>query len=97
MVDVYDVLKAFGVTCPAMQHALKRMLCSGKRGKCTTLQDMEEAIQSIQRSIELEVNDAEGSYYQGKQIEQSSSDAEYALDLAAKVSRRGRDGKGDPR
>lgn len=53
-VDVYDVLKAFNVKCPAMQHALKKMLCSGLRGHKDTLQDKHEAIQSIERSIELD-------------------------------------------
>jgi hypothetical protein len=53
-VDVYDVLKGFNVTCPAMQHALKKMLCSGLRGHKGSVQDKEEAIASIKRSIELD-------------------------------------------
>jgi hypothetical protein len=52
--DVYDVLKGFNVQCPAMQHAIKKMLCSGLRGHKGTVQDKEEAIASIKRSIELE-------------------------------------------
>lgn len=51
--DVYDVLKGFNVQCPAMQHAIKKMLCSGLRGHKGSVQDKEEAIASIQRSIEL--------------------------------------------
>lgn len=54
MVDVYDVLSAFEVANPAMQHALKKMLAPGKRGAKSTIQDMKEAIQSIERAIELE-------------------------------------------
>lgn len=54
-VDVYDVLVAFEVSCPAMQHAIKKMLCSGLRGHKDSIQDKEEAIASIQRSIELEI------------------------------------------
>lgn len=53
-VDVYDVLKAFDVTCPAMQHAIKKMLCSGTRGYKNAEKDKLEAIASIERSIELE-------------------------------------------
>lgn len=53
-VDVYDVLKAFEVTCPAMQHAIKKMLCSGQRGVKDSIRDKREAIDSINRSIELE-------------------------------------------
>lgn len=52
-VDVYDVLKAFEVTCPARQHAIKKLLAAGKRGSKTEQQDLQEAISSIQRSIEL--------------------------------------------
>ena len=52
-IDVYDVLVAFNVTCPAMQHAIKKCLMSGQRGYKDTKQDKREAIQSIERSIEL--------------------------------------------
>lgn len=52
-VDVYDVLLAFDVTCPAMQHAIKKCLAPGKRGYKNTTQDKNEAIASIKRSIEL--------------------------------------------
>ena len=31
-VDVYDVLKAFEVTNPALQHLIKKALCAGLRG-----------------------------------------------------------------
>lgn len=51
--DVYDVLKAFNVTCPAMQHAIKKMLCTGLRGHKDFQQDADEAIQSIYRAKEL--------------------------------------------
>lgn len=53
-VDVYDVLKGFNVQCPAMQHAIKKMLCSGQRGFKDAEKDKREAIQSIERSIELD-------------------------------------------
>jgi hypothetical protein len=51
--DVYDVLTAFGVTCPARQHAIKKLLAAGQRGGKTEKQDLEEAIVSINRSIDL--------------------------------------------
>lgn len=57
VVDVYDVLVAFDVRCPAMQHAIKKMLCSGLRGHKDSKQDKAEAIASIKRSIELEEQD----------------------------------------
>lgn len=53
-VDVYDVLKAFAVTNPATQHAIKKLLCAGLRGHKDKMQDLTEALKSIERAIELE-------------------------------------------
>lgn len=52
-VDVYDVLQAFGVTCPALQHAIKKLLCAGLRGAKSAEQDISEAANSCKRAIEL--------------------------------------------
>lgn len=52
-VDVYDVLKAFGVTCPARQHAIKKLLCAGNRGHKDLTTDLDEAINSVHRAKEL--------------------------------------------
>lgn len=52
-VDVYDVLKAFNVTCPAIQHAVKKLLCAGQRGSKSIETDFNEAINSIFRAKEL--------------------------------------------
>ena len=52
--DVYDVLKAWSVTNPATQHAIKKLLQPGQRGHKDTMQDLNEAQQSIARAIELE-------------------------------------------
>lgn len=54
IVDVYDVLKAFNVTCAARQHAIKKLLCSGIRGKGGELDDLVGAEAAICRAIELE-------------------------------------------
>lgn len=54
MVDVYEVLRAFGTGCPAIDHAVKKLLAPGKRGGKDALQDKREAIQSIVRSIEID-------------------------------------------
>lgn len=53
-IDVYDVLVAFGVTCPARQHAVKKLLCAGLRGKGDSVQDLEEAVQAVERAVSLE-------------------------------------------
>ena len=52
-VDVYDVLRAFGVSCPAAQHAIKKLLCPGLRGSKSAARDIEEAANSCRRAIEL--------------------------------------------
>lgn len=52
-IDVYDVLTAFGVTCPATQHAIKKLLCAGTRGHKDAATDLAEALTAIQRAIEL--------------------------------------------
>ncbi|QGF20964.1 terminase large subunit [Pectobacterium phage MA13] len=52
-VDVYDVLKAFGVTCPALQHAAKKVLCAGLRGHKDTAKDIREAIEALERAEQL--------------------------------------------
>lgn len=54
--DVYAVLAAFDVTCPGSQHAIKKLLCSGIRGKGNRLQDLKEARDAIDRAIQMEMN-----------------------------------------
>lgn len=46
-VDVYRVLTAFAVTEPGLQHAIKKLLCAGIRGKNDTDNDLKEAIDAI--------------------------------------------------
>lgn len=53
-IDVYDVLEAFEVTNSATAHAVKKLLASGQRGYKGVVQDLKEAIASIERAIELE-------------------------------------------
>ena len=53
--DVYSVLDAFDVTCPARQHAIKKLLCSGLRGKGDVLQDLREALEAVERAVQIEL------------------------------------------
>lgn len=53
-VDIYDVLIAWNVTNPAIQHAIKKLLQPGQRGHKDAIQDLQEAMLSIGRAIELE-------------------------------------------
>ena len=52
-VDVYDVLKAFEVTCPALQHLTKKSLCAGIRGHKTLAVDLQDIHDSSIRAIQL--------------------------------------------
>lgn len=54
VVDVYEVLRAFGVNCPATAHAVKKQLCPGQRGKGSKWMDLTEAVQSGERAIQLQ-------------------------------------------
>lgn len=57
-VDVYDVLHAFNVTNPALQHLIKKALCAGLRGHKDRMQDLIETRDSAIRAIELEESNA---------------------------------------
>jgi len=52
-IDVYRVLTLFDVTDPCQQHAVKKILCAGIRGDKSRAQDMREAIDSLNRSLEM--------------------------------------------
>lgn len=52
-IDVYDVLKAFAVTDPALQHLIKKALCTGLRGHKTREQDLQDILESAKRAVEL--------------------------------------------
>jgi hypothetical protein len=53
-VDVYDVLAAWGVSNPALQHLVKKALQPGGRGHKTVLQDLDDVVASAARARELE-------------------------------------------
>ena len=50
-VDVYRVLNAFDVHDAATQHAIKKLLAAGNRGHKDYVQDLKEAIASIELAI----------------------------------------------
>jgi hypothetical protein len=56
-VDVYRVLILFGVTDPCLQHAVKKLLCAGNRGVKDELKDVQEAIASLMRYLEIKTED----------------------------------------
>lgn len=56
LVDVYDILIAYNVTDPCVQHAIKKLLLPGLRHSKSRLEDLKEARWSIDRAIEEEEN-----------------------------------------
>ena len=56
-IDVYRVLLLFGVTDPCLQHATKKLLCAGNRGVKDELKDVQEAITSLTRYLEIKTED----------------------------------------
>lgn len=57
--DAYDVIQAWGLKNAAIDHALKKLLGGGDRGHKNLLQDIDEAIWSLQRAKELISSSAE--------------------------------------
>lgn len=53
-VDVYCVIKAFGITCPAIAHAVKKLLAPGQRGKGDVIADLKGVLAAVNRAVELE-------------------------------------------
>ncbi len=51
-VDVYRVLNAFPTGSPEIDHALKKLMAAGRRGVKGELQDLREAVQSIEARID---------------------------------------------
>ena len=55
--DIYRILKLYGVSDPCLQHAIKKLLCAGKRGVKNQTQDINEAILSLKRFLEMQGED----------------------------------------
>ena len=49
IIDVYRTLSAFNVTDPALQHAIKKLLCMGLRGHKDTMTDLDDALDSLHK------------------------------------------------
>lgn len=57
-IDVYRVLQLFEVTNPCIQHAIKKLLVAGGRGAGKdTERDLREAIDSLNRALEMRSED----------------------------------------
>lgn len=57
-IDVYRVIQLFEVTDPCLQHALKKIMCAGRRGGKDVAKDVQEAIDTLRRWQEMLSEDA---------------------------------------
>ena len=57
--DVYRVINIFGVFDPCIQHALKKLLCSGVRGYKDQSKDIQDVIDTLERWKQMRKEDAE--------------------------------------
>lgn len=53
-IDVYDILNLYGVKSHAVGHAIKKLLMAGQRGAKDYRQDLHEAVQAIQREMDMQ-------------------------------------------
>lgn len=56
-IDVYRLLELFGVTDQAIGHAIKKLMVAGGRGAKDVAQDIQEAIDTLQRWQEMRIED----------------------------------------
>lgn len=56
-IDVYRVLELFNVTDPCLQHAAKKILCAGNRDGKSQEQDIREAIDTLNRKLQMIAED----------------------------------------
>jgi hypothetical protein len=52
-VDIYMVLALFDVTDQAIGHAVKKLMCPGQRGDKSKMQDLEEAVKTLKRGLDV--------------------------------------------
>lgn len=57
MIDVYRIAELYNVTDHCEFHALKKILCAGDRGVKTHEQDIMEAIDSLNRRLQMIAED----------------------------------------
>lgn len=56
-IDVYRVIQLFQVTDPCLQHAVKKLLVAGNRGHKDPIKDVQEAIATLERFLEMRSED----------------------------------------
>jgi hypothetical protein len=60
-IDIYRVLQIYEVTDPCIQHAVKKLLCTGIRGYKGKNEDIQDVIDSLKRWQEMRKEEGECS------------------------------------
>lgn len=56
-IDIYRMLELFGVTDQALGHAVKKLMCAGQRGSKSFEQDVREAVDTLNRRLQMLAED----------------------------------------
>lgn len=56
-VDIYRMLRLYQVADPCLQHAIKKLVCAGNRGYKDQEKDVREAIDTLNRFLEMNAED----------------------------------------
>lgn len=56
-IDIYRMLELFGVTDQALGHAVKKLICAGQRGSKSFEQDVREAVDTLNRRLQMLAED----------------------------------------
>lgn len=56
-IDIYRLLELFDVTDQAIGHAVKKLMCAGKRGSKSFEQDVREAVDTLNRRLQMIAED----------------------------------------
>ena len=72
--DVYRVISIFGVSDPCIQHALKKLLCSGVRGYKDQSKDIQDVIDTLERWKQMREEDDKVEYPPSSKVSLESTD-----------------------
>ncbi len=57
VIDIYRTIDLFQIHHPCLQHAVKKIICAGDRGSKDFETDVQEAIDSLVRALQMVAED----------------------------------------
>lgn len=55
--DIYRIIDLWNITDPCIQHALKKLICTGGRGHKSVEEDIQNVIDTLERWKEMQEED----------------------------------------